>query len=245
MRSIRGSAIAIALGAAACGGATGSARDASALTAYQAVGQQMTTTLTAYAADAAAMPDVAACDAAYGRYQGAMPPLAERMREMSQAMDQRMAQAGHPGFDMGCMADAMRAELGHHHAAACAGADLAADRQEAAEHVATMSRFMEHQRVRYQDAGSWMGMMGNPDGTTFSCVENPDGTFTIDGHAWSPGSGAPGTGECQTCDCLGTCAPGTGTGTCPATCTPPTEPWPTPCPDGSCCGGGGGMGGHP
>jgi hypothetical protein len=143
------------------------------------------------------------------------------MQQMSAEMDRHMEGMGHGGVDMGCMADAMAAEVERHHVEACTGADAAADEQEAAAHVATMTRFMEHQRTRYQDAGSSMGMMSPPDGTTFSCHRNEDGSFTLGGETWTPGTPLP-DGETCTGDACG------------------GEPWPMPC-GGMMCGGGMGM----
>jgi len=222
VRTIKIAAVVSALAITACGGEMGSSsKDASTFAAYQALGQQMTATVTAYAADTATLPDVAACDAAHARYEGAMAGMVERMRQMSAEMDQHMSGMGHGGFDMTCMADAMAAERERHHAEACTSADVTADEQEAAAHVATMNRFMEHQRMRYQDAGSSMGMMTPPDGTTFTCQENADGSFTLGGQTWTPGMPVPGAGTCTSDACAG-------------------EPWPMPC-GGMMCGGGMGM----
>lgn len=219
MKTIQFAAVVSALAITACGGGMGSSsNDASTLAAYQALGQQMTTTITVYAADTATLPDVAACDAPRARYEAAMAGKAERMRQMSTEMDQHMGGMGQGGFDMTCIADAMAAELGRHHAAACTGADVTADEQEAAAHVAIMRGFMEHQRMRYQDAGSSMGMMNPPDGTAFTCEENADGSFTLGGQTWTPGTPVPGSGTCTAASCTG-------------------EPWPLPC-GGTMCGGG-------
>lgn len=222
MRMIKIAAAASALAIIGCGGGMGdSSNDASTLAAYQALGQEMTTTVAAYAANTASLPDDAACDAAHARYEGAITGMVERMRQMSAVMDGHMEGMGHRGFDMTCTADAMAAELERHHAAACIGADVTAGKQEAAAHVGTMNQFMEHQRKRYQDAGSSMGMMNPPEGTTFACHENADGSFTLDGETWTPGAPVPGSGTCTGDACAG-------------------ERWPMPC-GGMMCGGGMGM----
>ena len=219
MRTIKIAAAACALVLSACGtDMMGSSGAASQLASYRTLGLQMTATVDAYAADTATLPDVPACEAAHTRYEGAMPGMVDRMRAMSDAMDRHMADMGHSGFDMTCMADAMRAELQRHHAAACTGPGVPADEQEAAAHVQAMRRFMEHQRMRYQDAGSSMGMMGPPDGSTFTCRRNADGSFTLNGQTWSPGMPVPGTGTCTGDACA----------------------WPVPC-GGMMCGGDMGM----
>lgn len=198
-----------------------SSNESSTLAEYQALGQKMSTTVTTYAAETATLPDVAACDAAHGRYEAAMAGMIERMRQMSTEIDQHMEGMGHGGFDMGCMAEAMAAEVERHHTAACTGADVVADEQEAASHVAIMNPFVEHQRMRYEHAGSSMGMMSPPDGTTFTCQENADGSFTLGGERWTPGMPVPGSETCTRDACGG-------------------EPWPPPC-EGMMCGGGMGM----
>lgn len=222
MRTIRIAAVVSTLASMACGGGVdGASSDARTLEAYQALGQQMATTVTTYAAETATLADVAACDAAHARYVAAMAGMVARMQQMSAEMDRHMATMGYAGFDTSCMADAMAAEVERHHAAACTGVDVAADAQEAAAHVAIMEQFMAHQRTRYQDAGSSMGMMSPPDGSTFTCQENADGTFTLGGQGWTPGMPVPGSGTCtgDACD---------------------VAPWPMPC-GGMMCGGGMGM----
>ena len=210
------------LTATACGGSMGgSSEAASALAAYQALGQQMSTAIATYAAETATLPDVGACEAAHVRYEAAMPGMVERMRQMSVAMDQHMAGMGRGTFDMTCMADAMAAELEHHHGAACTGADVTADEQEAGAHAAYMGSFMQQQRMRYQNAGASMGMMNPPDGTTFACRENADRSFTLGDQTWTPGMPVPGAGTCTGDACAG-------------------EPWPMPC-GGMMCGGDMGM----
>lgn len=218
MGTVKNLAILAMLTATACGGSMGgSSEAASALAAYQALGRQMSTEIATYAAQATTLPDAAACEAAHARYEAAMPGMVERMRQMSVAMDQHMAGMGRGDFDMTCTADAMAAELERHHGAACTGAEVTADEQEVAEHVANMGNFMQQQRMRYQNAGASMGMMNPPYGTIFACHENADGSFTFGDETWTPGTPVPGSGTCTGYACVG-------------------EPWPTPC-GGMMCGG--------
>jgi galactitol-specific phosphotransferase system IIB component len=197
VKTIKFVAVVSTLAIMACGGGMDSSSEvASKLAAYQALGQQVETTVTAYGAETATLADVAACETAHARYEAAMAGMVEPMRQMSAELDQHMDGMGHGGFDMGCVADALAAEFEHHHAEACTGADVAADEQAAASHVATMDRFVEHQRMRYEDAGTSMGMMGPHDGTTFTCEENADGSFTLGGETWTPGTPVPGSGTC-------------------------------------------------
>jgi hypothetical protein len=179
--------------ATACGGGTsGTSPSSSTVQAYQAVGQGMTNAITTYHAETSTMPDTAACQAAWEKYQAAMATTLARMQEMSALMDEHMGDYGHAGAaDMTCVADAMVAEFERHATATCAAREVVADRAEAGEHVTTMTQWMEHQRVRYEDVGSTMGMMSPPSETTWTCHQNPDGSFTMGDHTWTSGTWTP------------------------------------------------------
>lgn len=209
-----------ALAATGCGvGMTGTSSDEAAMRAYQALGQDVSTTVATYQGDTASIPDDPACRAAHEKYATRMASMLDRMATMSGTMDRHMADRDHAvPADMACAAEAMAAEFERHHAAACSPPDASGDEVEAAEHVAAMTSLVEHQRVRYQGAGSMMGMMDPPAGGTWTCRRNEDGSFTVNGETWRPGMPLPP-------------AAGDGTG---------TEPWPMPC-GGSGCHGGGGM----
>lgn len=224
-----------ALVVAACGGGTTAetSSDVAAMQAYQALGQDVSSTVATYQADTAVLPDDATCLAAHEAYAARMATMLARMAEMSATMDARMAEYGVTApRDTACVAQVMAAEFERHHLAACAAVDVTADGTEAAAHVAAMGSFVEHQRIRYQGTGYMMGMLDPTAETTWTCQRNADGTFTIDGEPWTPGTPLPGTGGTT----------GTG-GTDGAT----TEPWPMPCGGENCwgCGGdgSGGMGG--
>jgi hypothetical protein len=204
-----------ALVATACGAGTSSTSPTSStVEAYQALGQKMADTVTAYHSETGSMPDPEACQAAFETYQAEMAQHVTHMQELSTEMDSRMGEHHAEAADMTCVANAMSAELERHAGAACATHDLEADRAEAADHVATMTMEMEHQRIRYEDAASTMGMMSPTPESTWTCHQNADGTFTMGDHTWTPGEG-----------------------TCPGPA--PTEPTPTPwppcgCHDGHC-----------
>ncbi len=203
---------------AACGGpATPSATTGTAQAvaqSYQSVGQGMATTVSHYQASTATMPDLAACRTAEGEYAAGMGPLIDRMRTLSGAMDHYMAGAmGASWADMDCVAAAMAAEYERHGAVACAAPDVSVDHAEAAHHSATMADWIEHQRVRYEQMGEAMGITPPAGDSTWTCVHNPDGSFWMDGHEWTP---AP---------------PPADPAPAPA---PDPLPWPTPC-GGSMC----------
>jgi hypothetical protein len=100
---------------------------------------------------------------------------------------------------MACAAAAMVAELDRHQAAACASAgDMAPNVTEAQQHVATMTDWADHQLVRSHDMGTMMdaggggmmggggmgggmggGGMGGGGMSTGHCVQNQDGTYTL------------------------------------------------------------------
>jgi len=215
------------VGATACGGGTpdtspSSSPSASTVQAYQAVGQEMTSSITTYHGDTSTMPDSAACQAAWEKYQAAMALELGHMQEMSPVMDEHMGDDGHHGVaDMSCVANAMAAEFQRHAAAACAAHEVVADRGEAGEHVATMTEWMEHQRVRYQELGSTMGMMSPPSETTWTCHQNPDGSYTMGDHTWSPTDPHPADPH--------------PTDPHPTDPTPTPTPWPPcDCHDGRC-----------
>ncbi len=201
-----------ALVAAGCGGGTAeTSSDVAAMQAYQALGQDVSSTVATYQADTAALPDDAACEAAYEKYEAPIAAMLGRMAEMSAMMDRYLAEyffAAPP--DMACVAEAMLAEFERHRGAACAAPDAPADEAEAAEHVAAMTAFVNHQRARYENVCSMMGMMDAPAESTWTCLKNADGSFTINGQTWTPGAPLPAAEP---------------------------QPWPMPCGGG----GGGGM----
>lgn len=218
MKAIRWMTILAAATAAACGGpATPSATTGAAQAmaqSYQAVGQDMTTTVGHYQTSTATMPDLGACRTAEGEYAATMGPLIDRMRTLSGSMDHYMAGAmGTSWADMDCVAQAMAAEYERHRAVACGAPDVSVDQAEAAHHGTTMSGWIEHQRVRYEQMGEAMGITPPYDDSTWTCFHNPDGSFTMDGHTWTP---APPSGDPT------------------PTTSPDPLPWPTPC-GGSMC----------
>jgi hypothetical protein len=202
--------------ATACGGGTsGSSPSPSTVQSYQAVGQEMTNAITTYHAATSTMPDTGACQAAWEKYRTAMAATLGRMQEMSALMDEHMGDYGHDGAaDMTCVANAMAAEFERHATAACTAREVVADRAEAAEHVTTMTGWMDHQRVRYEDVASTMGMMSPPSETTWTCHQNADGSFTMGDHTWTSGTWTPSDPDSE---------------------DPTPTPWP-PCggPDGRC-----------
>jgi hypothetical protein len=182
-----------AVAATACGGATsGTSPSSSTVQAYQAVGQDMANAITAYHVETSTMADPAACQAAWETYDAAMAGMVDRMQQMSALMDQHMGDYGHTGpADVTCVTNAMAAEFERHATVACAANDVSADRAEAAEHVTTMTAWMEHQRVRYEDVASTMGMMSPNSETTWTCQQNADGSFTMGDDTWTPGTSMP------------------------------------------------------
>lgn len=179
--------------ATACGDAMmSSTPDTSTMQAYQAVGQDVASAIASYAADTATMTDDAACEGTHARYAEQMLTMLERMRETSTEMDRHMGEFEHAlPADLACVAEVMAAEFERHHAAACAAAEIGADMREAAHHVGSMSSLVEHQRLRYEGAGAMMGMMDGSGVATWTCVKNADGSFSINGTTWTPGTPLP------------------------------------------------------
>lgn len=174
-------AVVVAVSLAGCGSSNEGIGPAE-VQAFSGLSQDISAAAAAYATTAAGTPDVPACHAAHTDYRGEVGPMLDRMRAMSGDMDLEMERMGHAGSaDMTCGADAMRAELAAHDAAACASADMAENHAEAARHAVEMEAWAEHQRERAEEMGGMMGMggmgMGGGSAAT-TCTRNSDGTFT-------------------------------------------------------------------
>jgi len=191
VKSFRSLVPALGISAVACGGMSGMgmSSSSSAMRSFGTLGSDMSTTLAAYSTNTTSMADEAACNAAHEAYQPAMAF----------------------GSEMTCVADALAAELARHHTIACAAPNVSADRSEAALHVGIMAALLHHQRARYESIGSMMGMMQSPPNATWTCAQSADGTFTIGGAPWTPGTSLGTAGSVD------------------------LETWPMPC-DGSCGG---------
>ena len=188
----------VPLGLAACGGSPPAGTTAvspaaqTAVQNYYSAGTDISAVIRQYRIDSAAMPDVTSCQAIEAAYQAKIAPLIERLSTTSAALDPYMSGAmGPTGADMACVAAAMKAELARHAAVACTLPDMAADRAEAAQHAATMAGLIDHQCIRYQQAGDACGMMPATSYDTWTCKHNPDGTFTFGGQTWTPPQPAP------------------------------------------------------
>jgi hypothetical protein len=177
--------------AAGCGGSSGDRGGTSAsLEAYGALGTEMATAVQAYGVDAAAVTSHAQCEAVHAGYHAHLTDATQRMHEPSAWMDEHMAGWGcaAQSADLSCVGAAIEAELGRHHAVACASGDLAQDRDEVGHHAEVMAALIEHQRSRAREAEAGTGMgMHHHDETTFACVHH-DGSFTFDGQPWEPGN---------------------------------------------------------
>ncbi len=152
--------------------------------------QHVSTAVTAYATQASGMTDTAGCTAAETSYEGQVRPSIAQMQSMGPGMDQLMGSMGNAAnADMTCAANAMMAELDHHHAVACASTtDMAPNKTEAQHHAAVMNDWAQHQEARSYAMGAMMGsgmggmgmsgMAGNGT-TTEHCVQNPDGSSSL------------------------------------------------------------------
>jgi cytochrome c2 len=173
-----------------------SAAEQSAALTYQTTGADMTAVLAQYQAGTSTIQDVSTCQSVEAAYQQTMGPIIDRMSTVSATMDQYMSGLlGPADADMGCVAAAMKAEFARHVAAACSLPDVTADRAEATQHEATMASWADHERVRYEQMGSALGMMPATTATTWACQHDADGSFTLNGHGWMmpPGSSTPAT----------------------------------------------------
>lgn len=174
-------AVVVAASLVGCGGSSDGVGPAE-VQAYSGLSRDVSQTVSAYATTAEVASDVPSCQAAHAAYDAQIGPMLDRVRSMSDGMDLEMEQMGHAeSADMTCGADAMRAELAAHDAAACASTDMTENHAEVARHASEMEAWAEHQRARAEEMGGMMGMggMGMGGGSTATtCLRNPDGTFT-------------------------------------------------------------------
>ncbi|GEJ57753.1 hypothetical protein [Anaeromyxobacter diazotrophicus] len=183
---------------ACSGGSTSSTATAAQVTRLDALGQSMSTAVEAYRASASTLSTLQACQGAEDSYHGQMASMLDQMNPLTSPMDGAMKGMGHPDdADVTCGFQALQAEVGRHHAVACASQDLAVDRAEASHHADAMDELIDHQRARAAQLGSAMGvagmmdagaMMGSdggwtaPDGGSMgACFQGPDGGYLMDG----------------------------------------------------------------
>lgn len=167
----------------ACGN-SGSGIDTAEIQAFGTAARGVSSAAEDYGVAAAAMTSPASCASAQAAYDGRARPLVGQMQGMGPSMDAMMASMGHmDADDVGCSADAMRAELDRHAAAACASpTDVAVDAAEALQHVAAMERWAGHAAGRAHDLASMAGMpMGGMGGgaTGSHCIRGADGAFSL------------------------------------------------------------------
>lgn len=165
-------------------GSSASGIDTAEIQAFDASARGAAAATADYSVAASAMTSPAECASAQASYDARARPLVGRMQGMGASMDAMMDSMGHmDADDMGCTADAMRAELDRHAQVACASAtDVAADRAEALGHVAAMNPWIAHADGRARDLGAMAGMqMGGMGGgsTTGHCRRAADGTYAL------------------------------------------------------------------
>jgi hypothetical protein len=101
---------------------------------------------------------LAGCAAAHDGYDAQVRHMVQQMIDMSGAMDAFMSShGGYGSADMGCVANAMLAEIDAHGRIACSYATLAEDQAEAGRHVGAMTSLASH---AYDRCGSMMGGLG-------------------------------------------------------------------------------------
>jgi hypothetical protein len=184
---MRYTVIVLGLAAAACGGSSGSSSSAANTQTLNTLSQNISSAAAAYGTQASGMMDTTACNTDETGYEAQVRPMVEQMQGMGPEMDQMMGSLGHgTDADMTCAANAMVAEINRHKSVACSSTtDMGPNKSEAQQHVATMTEWANHQMVRSHDMGSMMGMgmggMGGGGGmTTGHCVENGDGSFSME-----------------------------------------------------------------
>lgn len=172
----------LALTAVACGGSSGSGVSPQAM---NELSRSIASAAATYGTQASAMTDAGACRSDESSYDAQVRPMVEQMQGMAPQLDQAMGSMGHGAdADMTCAAKAMMAELDRHGSAACASTgDMGSNRAEADRDVAAMTEWADHQLVRSQAMASMMGTgmggMGGGGMTTGHCVQNADGTYSM------------------------------------------------------------------
>jgi hypothetical protein len=157
---MRSSLLVLVLALAACGSSTTSLSSAD-LQQFSALASNVASAASSYGAQAAATSDLPSCASAQAGYDGQVRPMIAGMNGIGARMDVEMAGMGHMSdADMGCDLGAMKAALDRHQGVACSSPDVAANRAEAAQHVAEMTRWADLARARAQEMGSMMGMPG-------------------------------------------------------------------------------------
>ena len=130
--------------------------------AYQKLTQDVVTRVATHRSNAAGAETVNACVAEHTRYDAEVRPLLERMKADSGGMDGCMMQMGKSGdADLSATCGSMMAELDGHKTHACASADAAVDKNEAARHCDAMDTWLASAKNRASYlAGSMGGMSG-------------------------------------------------------------------------------------
>lgn len=174
----------VALAALACGGGSSSSSSAASPQAMNALAQEVSTAASAYDALAARMSGVADCSSDESQYDAQVRPHVTQMHAMGPQMDMMMGSLGDPAdADTTCAADAMMAELDHHHSMACASpTDMGPNVSEAHRHATAMMQWADHEMARTSAMGTMMGGgMGMPGGgmSTGHCVKNGDGSYSM------------------------------------------------------------------
>ena len=176
--------LALALTLAACGGST-SGLNTAEIQAFNTSAQGVSTAVTTYGSQAAAMTSTATCTSAQTSYDSQVRPMVGQMQGMGAEMDGMMGSMNHmDAEDMGCSANAMLAEVNRHQGVACASTtDMTPNKAEAQQHVASMTQWAGHAMGRSHDlaamAGMSMGGMMGSGSTTGHCIHNADGSYTF------------------------------------------------------------------
>jgi len=161
------------LALAACGGSMGDSTGVSSseVAALDQAATAVSTSAVTYRATTESMTTATECAAAAEQYSSQVQPDVDRIAQMSGRMDGAMGSMGQrTGADMECGARIMQRELAHHREVACTAEDMAANREEAANHAQAMQQFAEHVRMRAHEMGTMMdangGMTGGNGGMT-------------------------------------------------------------------------------
>lgn len=206
-------AVGFAAALTACAGSDSTRTSGMDATAYRSTALQLSSAATSYDTATSTMTTPAECTDALQQHLSQLQPVAQQMGQLAGPMDGAMESMGRmTDADMECGFTVMQQQLRQYAAGACSASDMAANREAARQHVATLQALSNHMQMRADEVsqlaagttpgGLQAGMMqgSGPTGTT--------GTWTMPGGGtMSWGDAMPG---CQLVN--GTFQPGASGG---------------------------------
>lgn len=145
---------------AACGGSSHSSSSSTLdVASFRSTAEAIANAADQHATTMNSVTSVAGCQVELSRYQGAVQPMLDRLRGLSDDMDLCMRSVGQPNYaDARATCDVMFSELQTHMTQGCASSDMGVERAEAARHAQAMDGLAKHEEDRADTMGGMMGM---------------------------------------------------------------------------------------